>query len=48
MSIEPDSEGNLGLSMKVATDAVDAEARFLVVIHMGELGCHRVMGMDLD
>lgn len=48
MSIEPDSEGNLGLSMKVATDAVDAEARFLVVIHMGELGCHCVMGMDLD
>lgn len=48
MTIEANSEGDLGLSMEVATDTINAEPGFIVIIHLGEPCGHRVVGVDLD
>jgi hypothetical protein len=46
MAIEAHSECDLGALMDVATDPVDAEASFVLIIHLGELSGHGMMRMN--
>ena len=48
MAIQAHSERDLGLSMEIATDAVDPEPCFILIVHLGEPCGHVMVRMDFD